>query len=152
MTATWKRHRPVWVEQIGEEEFTLQCDCGGLWHRTRLADCAIAHERHQRDPGQYPPDLTPSHNGAVWEEPGGGRQKWAMTLSPLTQWPGRWARIADRLTEQESRSRLYHLRSDAAGVDPRQWEFMAARTPEGVHEEPLNWAVYARYIAEEQAA
>lgn len=63
--ADWERHRPVWVEQIGEEEFAIECACGGVWRRTRLADCAIAHERHQQNPAKWRPEVRhPSEEAA----------------------------------------------------------------------------------------
>lgn len=52
----WHHHHPVWVEQVNESEFAIECSCGGVWRRSRLADAAIAHERHQRDPRTWQPE------------------------------------------------------------------------------------------------
>lgn len=54
----WGDHKPVWVQQDGPDEFLLECSCGGTFRRSRLADAAVAHERHQQEPGRYWPDMT----------------------------------------------------------------------------------------------
>ncbi len=56
---TWTRHAPNHVQQDGPEEYVLTCTCGGTFRRTRLADAAIAHERHQHNPRRHPPDMPP---------------------------------------------------------------------------------------------
>lgn len=40
-------HRVSWVEVSETGSVSVECQCGEQWQRYRLADAAVAHERHQ---------------------------------------------------------------------------------------------------------
>jgi hypothetical protein len=77
----------------------------------------------------------------VWEDPPdrpNAPGKWVRALLPLTDHPGRWARIHDATTARTARHIASRLRLQTLQVPPGRWEF-----------DHHKGRVYARYLGPE---
>jgi hypothetical protein len=91
-------------------------------------------------------------NGIVWEDPqdgpgGGQRGRWMTILQPLTEQPGRWARVRTFEAAVTAYQTVSNLSRNRNKLPDGRWEFTSRKLPDGT-----GHGVYARYLGPEDGA